>query len=398
MPRVPTVDYDPFHATTRADPYPTYTRLRDAAPVIRTIIDDWEVYGLTRYTHVHAALSDHHRFTARDGLGVYPVDRWQGGVIVTCDPPEHTRIRRAVAHHTGPAALAGWRAQIQELADTTLQPLLHHDSIDATTDLARPLVTTALADFLGLPDTEREHLPGWADAATNMHGPATARTAADINHVATAAQHVQRLRHDGTLHPQRLGAQLGQAAAAGTITDDEASNLLFGMIVAGIHSSASFLGLLLAALARFPDQWLAARTDPHLIDSLVEEALRYDTPLPLLFRTAATDLDIDGYTVPQGARVMMMYAAANRDPRHWPLPDVLDASRFQYTRRAQHLTFGAGNHLCLGAPLLRLEAGCLLRSLANHRIRRIRAAGQPRLDPNTIVRGYASLPLHLDRD
>jgi cytochrome P450 len=193
-----------------------------------------------------------------------------------------------------------------------------------------------VCDFAGLPQRGRDQFAAWADITTNLNGPRTPRTGDDLAKLGGMLHYIHDLAARQHLHPDRIGQRIYQAAHRRKITLDEATNLLWGaLIVAGLHSSIAFFGHLVLALGHFPDQWQTVREPPELMATLVDEVIRYDTPIPDFFRTARSGAVVDGYEIPEGARVMLMYASANHDPRHWDQPTAVDVNRYTAKTRAR---------------------------------------------------------------
>ncbi|KAA8946829.1 cytochrome P450, partial [Mycobacterium sp.] len=178
----------------------------------------------------------------------------------------------------------------------------------------------------------------------------------------------------------------------GTVTDQELFWLSLMLLVAGNETTTNLIGSLLVALAENPTGYQRLRADPALIDSAIEEAVRWSSPVQHLYRMAAADYTVGSTTIPAGSRVLLLFAAANRDPRKYPDPDVFDIGR----NAGDHLGFGSGIHHCLGAKLARLETRVVLEELLP-RVRRIHTLGPVVWHDNPTVHGPRRLLLHLER-
>ncbi len=163
--------------------------------------------------------------------------------------------------------------------------------------------------------------------------------------------------------------------------------------VAGVDTTNALINILFNAFAEHPEQWDALRADRSLIPAAVEEALRWDAPIRMFLRRTATDVDLQGVTIPADANVVALFPAANRDPQAFTAPDAFDITA---ERRNKHLAFGASVHLCLGAPVARLEAVELLSHLAEH-VARFEPASTPVRAKSRVIRNFASLPIRFIR-
>ena len=205
-------------------------------------------------------------------------------------------------------------------------------------------------------------------------------------HIAWVTEQCQRRN----LHPDGLGARIHAAADTGEITHDEAVLLVRSLLTAGIDTTVNGIGAALYCLARCPDQFEALRADPKLARNAFEEAVRFESPVQTFFRTTTREVELSGATIPEGAKVLMFLAAANRDPRRWDRPDDYDITR----KTSGHVGFGSGIHMCVGQLVARLEGEVVLEALARH-ARRIEIIGAPVRAYNNTLRGLNSLPLRI---
>jgi len=236
----------------------------------------------------------------------------------------------------------------------------------------------------------RENLLPFGNFVFNSMGPDNDLLAASLAELPPLAEWATRQSQRDRLSPDGIGAIIHAAADAGEITHAEAPLLVRALLSAGVDTTVNGLGAALAALAQAPDQWARLHADPGLARGAFEEAIRYESPVQTFFRTTSCDVELGGVTVPEGSKVLMFLAAANRDPRRWADPD-----RFDITRNASgHVGFGAGIHMCVGQVLARLEGEAMLAVLAR-RVARIEVTGAPMRRYNNTLRGLKSLPLRL---
>lgn len=391
-PAPPQSDLDPFSIAFFDDPYPDHERLREAGPVVW--IERYGVYGVARYEQVHAVLNDPQTFCSSRGVGLSDFSRetpWrQPSLVLETDPPEHDRARKVLARVLSPLTMRELREGFAEAADALIAQVVARAEIDGITDLAQAFPLSVFPDSLGLRKDGRDHLLPYAGLAFNAFGPDNAlrreAMARAAPHIAWVTEQCQRRN----LHPDGLGARIHAAADTGEITHDEAVLLVRSLLTAGIDTTVNGIGAALYCLARFPDQFEALRADPKLARNAFEEAVRFESPVQTFFRTTTREIDLSGVTIPEGAKVLMFLAAANRDPRRWDRPDDYDITR----KTSGHVGFGSGIHMCVGQLVARLEGEVVLEALARH-ARRIEITGAPVRAYNNTLRGLNSLPLRI---
>jgi cytochrome P450 len=424
---------DPFARANVDDPFPYYTRLRGIGPVL--FLPSRNVYLATTYDAVDAALRDIRTFSSAQGAfypragTVRPFGRRRFTLIrrayerapdttgkvlsavmgrfgsallkhdpypmttpfIDADPPQHTNNRRAVqpffAKQAVEQAAPMVRGHVSELVDRALD----QRNIDAVQAFSVDLPSRVIADFTGMRAPE-QHVFNWAEAIFDMGGAEPPR--ATRQH---AAQAYAWLLNSGThdLPEACLARQIiesGCAENAGGQLAATADRILgLGAIwSAALDTTTSLISNMLNAFADHGDQWDRLRANPQLAESAVEEALRFDSPIRMFFRTTTTAAVLGGVSIPAATRVGVIFAAANRDPAKFAAPDRFDIGR----KPNAHLAFGASVHLCLGAPLARLEASLLLQELVR-RVRFIERAGAGERTGNSLTRGFAKLPLRL---
>ena len=390
-PMLPHSDLDPFSTAFFDDPYPDHERLREAGPVVW--LKRYGVYAIARYAEVHQVLNDWGTFCSSRGVGLQDFSRekpWRPpSLVLETDPPEHDRARKVLARVLSPVTMRELRAGFAEAADALVLGLAGRD-IDGVADLAQAFPLSVFPDRIGLRRDGREHLLPYAGLAFNAFGPDNAlrreAMARAQPHIAWVTEQCRR----ENLAPDSLGARIHAAADTGEITTDEATLLVRSLLTAGIDTTVNGIGAALYCLARFPDQFEALRAYPGLARNAFEEAVRLESPVQTFFRTTTRDTDLGGASIPEGSKVLMFLASANRDPRRWDDPD-----RYRIARKTSgHVGFGSGIHMCVGQLVARLEGEVMLQALARHAAG-IRITGTPVRAYNNTLRGLHSLPLHI---
>jgi cytochrome P450 len=383
--------FDPFNPETIADPPAAYRRLH-ARPGVHPAGKD--VFALAAYDHVRAAARAHESLISGKGVTMLPASL---PMLLTLDRPRHADLRRIIGPHFTTGRAAQLAPRIAALAAARLDRLAARPGSDAIAELAVPVPVTVIAWLLGIPESDLPRFHRWSDGIVEgFHVNASLSSARKGLTSGAAALSLHRYMRDVF---ERLRREPGDDVISallasnegGALTDEELFWLSLMLLVAGNETTTNLIGSMLLALARDPDAYERLRAEPELIPSVVEEAVRWGSPIQNLFRAAACDYVVGETTIPAGARVMLLFGAANRDPSKYPDPD-----RFQLDRApADHLGFGLGIHFCLGAHLARVEARVVLEQLLQ-RAARLKLAGPVAWRNNPTVHGPSRLPLKLE--
>jgi cytochrome P450 len=355
--------FNPLDPAFIADPYPTYHRIRDAAPVWLSPLGFWIV---TRYEDAALVLRDR-RFgkdyaanvTKRYGPAILdePAYAAMARTMLVLDPPDHTRLRALVTKAFTARRVEAMRPRIAAIVDALIDRVERQGGMDVIADFAHRLPIIVICDMLGIPEEDREQFFQRSRVNGRIIDPVPLSpeeiAVANANTLETNAYFdslFERRRRD----PQDdLTTQLVQAEEAGDrLTPEELRANVGLLFAAGHETTANLIGNGLLALHRNPDQWQALRDNPAVIPGAMEELLRYDSSVQMTGRTVQEDLELAGVALAKGAQVVCFLGAANRDPAVFAEPDVLDVRRAKVTP----LSFGGGIHFCLGAQLARIEA------------------------------------------
>jgi len=390
-PGTPIVDYDPYTEAAILDAHRCDGALRDEAPV--AFLQRYGIWAVSGHEECKAVLADHETFSsAGRPFDEEPGEGARPGILVTQDPPEHTRAR-AVLHRTlSPRRLRQMRDMFEAEAGRQLDALLAHGpvEVDGHEDLAQPFVLTVFPDLLGLPQEGRDHLRMFGDAVFNATGPHNEIFAEKMQSASEAIAWVDQacLRESQT--PGSLGEEVYAAVDAGEIDEAEAFLLVKAMFAAGFDTTIASLGSMILAFAEHPDQWEALQADEALARNAFEEVLRYYSPSRSGGRVAAADAVVGEVEIPAGARVLVLWLAAGRDPRHWERAESFDIRR----RATGHLNLGYGIHACVGQALARVEGAAMLSSLLQ-RVRALELTGPPRVAVNMNAQLHDRIPVRL---
>jgi cytochrome P450 len=389
---IPGLDVDPFAIEFFENPHPTQQALRDAGPVVH--LDKWNVYAVARYAEVHAVLNDPLTFCSSRGVGLSDFARetpWRPpSLILEADPPAHTRTRAVLSRVLSPAVMKQIRDRFVAAAEAKVDELLAKGSFDAIADLAEAYPLSVFPDAVGLKQEGREHLLPYAGVVFNAFGPPNELRQTAIERSQPHQAYVQEQCQRDNLAPGGFGACIHARVDAGDITAAEAPLLVRSLLSAGIDTTVNGIGAAIYCLARFPGEWARLRSDPSLARNAFEEAVRFESPVQTFFRTTTRDVDIGGYNVGEGEKILMFLGAANRDPRRWADPDSYDITR----KTSGHVGFGSGIHMCVGQLVARLEGEAMLAALAR-KVATIEITGPIKRRYNNTLRGLENLPVTL---
>lgn len=433
-------EYDPLSSAVIADPYPWYRRLlAEDRPYHDERNDLWV---LSRWDHVYEAMRNHGALSSAEGVAYR---RMYLPMMLTSDPPDHTRLRRIVQREFTPRALEQWSTMIDRLAADAVARLRVSETVDFAATVASPFPVAVIAAILGIDDEDLPELRRISDdvvEAFKLTQPEN-RAASVIVDLVSSRRMIETVMGVGMRFPGAAGAflrgltaittrlvgnerwaddvarspravaDLQKICAAlvrerrrkpgddlvskllaehpdGHLSDSEIFFFFLLLLIAGHETTTNLLGNLVIALLDRPDEWRKLKEDPSLVPSAVRESLRYESPIQGFFRTAVTAYRVSGVEIPAGARVLLLFGAANRDPGHYPDPDEFRVDRDP----RDHLGFGGGIHHCLGSTLAEMEGMAVLRELLAE-AESIELAGAIVRTRNPTLRGAKQLPIRL---
>lgn len=402
-------DYNPLVPEIRRDPYPYYRALRNESPV-HQIMPGLPFFALSRYDDVLFAVQHPELFSSSalqilvqgGGLTMAPNSGAIAGhrlmqhpMMIATDPPDHDRLRRIVNRGFTPRRIATLEPRLQAIAGELLDAAVARGRIELVRDFSIPFPVTVISELLGIEPERREQFKRWSDAiAIGLADMTGAFTKDDIRRNADEmAEYIDRVAFERRARPRDdLVSILMQAEEGDALTTGEVMSFVVLLLIAGNETTTNLIGNATKALLASPDQLEEVMADPQLIPAMIEEALRFESPVQSLPRKAMKEVVLDGGTVPADAFVLILFGSANRDERQFPDPD-----RFHIHRKAKnHVAFGQGIHFCLGAALARLEARVAFEELFR-RVRSLRLEAEeiPMVE-SFLLRGPKLLPLTLE--
>jgi cytochrome P450 len=387
------VYYDPFDVDINVDPYPTFQRLRDDAPIYHN--ERYDLWALSRHSDVEQGLVDWRTFSNARGDILEIIQSGMtlpSGVVMFEDPPVHTMHRGLMSRVFTPRRMNALEQQIREFCVACLDPFVGADRFDFVRDLGAEMPMQVIGMLLGIPIADQRAVRDRSDSFLRTRQGEPMRL--DANSIANGeifAEYIDwRADHPSDdLMTVLLNAEFeDDTGATRTLTRAEVLSYTQVLAGAGNETTGRLIGWLGKVLAEHPDERRALVADRSLIPNAIEETLRYEPTGPHLARYVTRDVDYYGVTVPAGSAMLLLVGSANRDERRYPDPDRFDVRR----DLSQHLTFGFGLHFCLGAALARLEGRVALEEiLARFPEWDIDQDGVERSHTST-MRGWESMP------
>lgn len=401
------VSFEPFERPYLDDPYAVFASLLDEpGPCYWPDLDMWLV---ARYEHVDKVFRDPVTFSAANAQDpLQPVHPDAAAILAggfrpirtmsNLDGPEHTRIRRHNQVGFSPRRLRAMEPIVRRTANELIEALPVDGPIDIVSALTHPLPASIIFSLLGFPAGDAALIKGWCGDRMAFSWGRPDRDA----QVQIARDMVDYYRYCET-HVQGQLADPGDNFTGdlvrihhddpATLSVAEITHVVYGFSFAGHETTTNMLSNMLRRLLEDRTRWEAVVADPSLVDAVVLEALRHDTSVVTWRRITTAATELGNVTIPEGAKLLLLLGAANRDPRHFERPDEFDPSR---PNAADALSFGRGKHYCLGAPLAKLEAAITLAELVD-RTPNLRLVPQDlQFNPNVAFRGPRELIVHLE--
>ena len=367
--------FNPFDREFHADPYPTFHRLRSEDPLHRYFIGNNLV--ITRYCDVKAVLrsgctrshnmpefiEQTNQQLQKKGKNLNALAETSKRYLFYLNPPDHTRMRSLVAKAFSPVVVERMRLPIQEIVDELLDKVRHAGTMDVIADLASPLPVTVISRMLGIPNEPQDKLYEWANILSRLlDSPLLLSEYEAMNKVIEEFQEYLRdLIAEREKEPKEdlISALIAVREQNDKLSKDELLSICILLFITGEETTVNTIGNGMLALLRHPEQMSKLTRSPTIIQSAVEEILRYDSPVQISGRIVTDNIEIGNQTIQAGENLVLCLGAANRDPAVFPNPDRFDINRSENN----HLAFGDGIHYCLGSALARLEAQIAISTL-----------------------------------
>ncbi|RCG28921.1 cytochrome P450 [Sphaerisporangium album] len=395
------MQFDPWNPEFVAHPYDVYRELRETAPV--SFFEPTGQWLVARHQDVNAALRDRRlgrsylHVASHEEYGREPEPDFQEPFwrviragMLDVEPPVHTRLRRLVSKAFTPRMVEELRPRVRRIAGELVDAFVERGGGDLIAEVAEPLPVTVIAEMLGVPESDRHLLRPWSADICGMYE-LTPSEEAQHTAVRAASEFSDYLAGLAAARRADPGDDLISALAqvvdeGDRLTEEELIGTCVLLLNAGHEATVNVTGNGWWSLFRNPAELERLRTDPSLLPSAMEELMRFDTPLQMFERWVLQDITIGEVEIPKGVEVALLFGSANRDPAVFADPGRLDLGR----KDNPHISFGAGLHFCLGAPLARVELaesfGALLRTAP-----KLELVEEPAWKPNYVIRGLESL-------
>ncbi|MFF0014642.1 cytochrome P450 [Streptomyces sp. NPDC005374] len=393
--------FDPWDPAFLADPYPAYAELRAKGRV--QYFESTNQWLVPHHADVSALLRDRrlgrtyqHRFTHEDfgrtapPAAHEPFHTLNDHGMLDLEPPDHTRIRRLVSKAFTPRTVEQLKPYVTKLAGELVDRLVAEGGGDLLTDVAEPLPVAVIAEMLGIPESDRAPLRPWSADICGMYelSPAEDVAARAVRASVEFSEYLRELIAERRKEPgdDLISGLIAAHDEGDRLTEQEMISTAVLLLNAGHEATVNSTVNGWYALFRNPEQLAALRADHSLVPRAVEELMRYDTPLQLFERWVLDDIEVDGTTIPRGAEIAMLFGSANHDPEVFQNPEHLDLTRTDNP----HISFSAGIHYCIGAPLARIELAASMTALLE-RAPTLTLAAEPERKPNFVIRGLEGL-------
>jgi cytochrome P450 len=400
---IPLVDINPADAQEFVDDSVGYLfeRLRREDPVHRSHspIPGVDTYwSVTRYQDIMHVDSHHDIYSSANGITLldFPEgDQQKLSMFIAMDPPKHDEQRKAVNPIVAPANLNNWRDLIRQRTATVLDSLPRNETFDWVDRVSIELTTYMLATLFDFPLEDRRLLPYWSDISTSnkLTNPDAPEPEVRMAELHKMLQYFTRLWNERINQPPRtdLISMLAHGPATRNMGPMEYMGNLVLLIVGGNDTTRNSMTGGLLALHNHPQEMAKLRANPALIESMVPEIIRWQTPLAYMRRTALVDTELAGKQIKKGDKLAMWYLSGNRDGAAIPEPDRFIIDR---ERPRQHLSFGFGIHRCVGNRLAELQLKILWEEILR-RFDKIEVMGEPTRVRSSFVRGFSKLPVRI---
>ncbi|MBM4258651.1 MAG: cytochrome P450 [Deltaproteobacteria bacterium] len=388
------MDYNPLSPVVQDNPYPYYKELRDNAPV--AWVESMQAYAVSRYADVDYILRNPRLFSsalwneaASGDLVVVP----EAPGLLSMNPPDHTRMRKLANKGFTPSRIREMVPHVQAIAQRLLQPLKKQAEVDIVSSLAVPLPVIAIAEILGVEVERQTDFKRWSnDVVRTLNHPTDETVRAEIKQsIKEFREYIGAMIEKRRTEPGNdlITAFVQAEEERQVLTSIEVLGLTVLILGAGNETTTNLIGNCVLALLDHPAEFAKVQAGQVTIPAMIEEVMRYDSAVQVIFRQATQDVELEGGKIPAGATILVLLGSANRDQRKYPEPDRFDVDR----NPPDQLGFGYGIHYCLGAPLARLEARSALEALLFGCPPFARKADKVSRVPTYLVRGPQTLPL-----
>jgi cytochrome P450 len=385
----PTSLLDPYLDAALLEPWEIYSELRNQGAAVW--LEKYQMFALTRYDSVVQALKDGSAFSSASGVMMNDeMNKVLRGNTLCSDGAEHRHLRQVIAKPLFPKALQALKSEIDSKAKLLVDRLAAKGVFCAITELATPLPVDIVASAIGLPQEGRERMLVWAEQMFNCFGPLNDRTRNAFPVLQEMMHYASTQAVRGKLKPGSWAEGIVDAVDRGEVDRAVCPALMIDYMGPSLDTTIYAIGSGVWLFAKHPEEWKKVCERPLLIPSALNEILRMESPIQGFSRLLTRSYDMDGVTLPLGARAIVFYGAANRDERKFLNPNKFDVMR----NSVEQMSFGSGAHMCVGLHLAKLEMNAIFRALAT-RVKRFHIKEEVR-DINNVLRGFRKLIVSIE--
>ena len=385
-----TYDQDYYADDFIRDPVPHYAEMRKLGPVVW--LPHQNAFAVARHAEVVEVLNRPKSFLSGKGISISEdVNKLLIGSTINSDAEAHRRRRRVTATPLMPKNIEPLEEYIRVTADGLADQLVARQRFDAVSEFAQILPYSIVVDLIGLSDGGRGNMLKWAAATFDLMDGFNDRSKAAFDTLVALRAYLDEYGQANRLKEGGLARRIFEVAPAHDFDEIEAKQLMRDYIAPSLDTTISAAGFMAVLFAQNPDQWARLRAEPALVPNAVEEIVRLATPIRSLSRYVATETELSGVTLPEGSRMIVIYASANRDQRVWDNPDDFDITR----KVRKHVGFGFGVHTCMGLHLARRELINLLDAMRT-RVVSWQLEGAPEISMNNSIRAYSHVPVRVE--
>jgi cytochrome P450 len=349
------MNINPYSRSHLGNPHPVYAALREERPV--HLNERPQFWAISRFEDVEAALRQWPVFSSASGI---TLDGFSGikPMIILMDPPRHAELRRVLQKAFTAKRIGAQECLLRHTARALLDEISSEDEVDLVSRFTGPFPIMVIAEMLGVDPCDRDLFKEWSNGIMATVAGDYESLVSNYEHIFDYFRGVIAARRSSP-HDDLLTALVQAEVDGHKLADDDILGFCALLLIAGNETTTNLLGNAATVLAAHPDARAEIVADMSLLPNAIEEVLRFEGPVPTLTRTTTTDIEISGHTISAGEKVMLLLAAANRDPRIFDDADCFDIHRLG----RRHIAFGSGIHFCMGANLARLEARVALEEL-----------------------------------
>ena len=385
MKNIPSYNCDFYSDDFIKNPFPHYAKMRSLGPVI--YIPKLRNFALTQFNALKLALLDYKSLSSGNGIASDEIGcQFVKGQIVSSDPPVHKIMRKAMLPPLMPQTLKQAIPNIKKASDKIIKELINKKEFDGVSDLAHYLPLSIVTDLVGLPDFGKKNMLKWAGASFDVLGIQNERGRKGVQEIIELRKFISGKLNLNNVKPKSWIDRILKMIVSGSLDETLGNRIIRDYINPSLDTTISAISHLIYYLSKNNKEWQKLQQDPTLLKNTANEAIRLGSPIRCFSRIAVKEIEIEKYIIPRNARVMMIFASANRDEKVYENPDKFCIDR----KFKDHLGFGHGIHSCVGMHLAQVEMISLLEAMLPL-VEKIETK-EPEIALNNTIYGFSKLP------